>query len=203
MSRMRPPFNNWSDHPAVVVICVLAALVTIIGTIGSFLHGLSERRRVSEISVDTIEPTDTLESPSTSTDYVLNSEYETEEIKPAGDLKFECNEGGVAAGNWYWSCNLMNSSERTIWWKDSFQNEGSRLSWYCLENGESTCRAFTLLDKEMNLSKKGSIQFDFINSHESIGFWISCRSEPLNCRLYGRAPSLDIEEASFARGHGE
>src|SRR5262245_43177953 len=160
MKKLIPPFLNWGDHPVVVIIVMLAALATIIGTVGPFMYKFIGASDVSETSSDQLAPgktsdrpvntsnlTEALELPAIS----ANSEV-AEGGKPRPDIAFECGEANVIDGFWHWSCHLSNESDRTIWWRDSFQNEGSNLGWYCMEDVEQTCKAATLSDEELDLS---------------------------------------------------
>jgi|SRR5947209_2768538 len=117
------------------------------------------------------------------------------------DIKLKCDKPNMDNGDWYWGCHIINSSKNIIWWRDSFQNKGSELGWYCLENADSTCTAFTLEDEKIDVSVDGSMRFNYLNPHESLDFWINCRGEPLMCGVQGRAPGIFVEGASFSHTH--
>jgi hypothetical protein len=215
--------TNSDDFQTIVyVIAALATIATFIFTFGPALARRIEERRASESpepSVDVSQPADGLESPPTSTDVdykisemthkvselgnAINTSDASTEVsvdkKPAADIKLDCGKASIVNGSWYWDCYLRNNSDKMIWWKDSFQNEGSQLRWHCLEPDAQTCKASTFLKNEIILSEDHSIQFHYLNPHESINFWISCPQEPLSCGVHGRAPGLIIEEASFSR----
>jgi len=214
--------NSDAFQAAVYVLAALATIATFIFTFGPALARRIEERRASESpepSVDVPEPASDLESPPTSTDVdhkiseleqkisevgnALNTSDASTEVptekKSDADIKFDCGKASIVNGSWYWDCYLRNNSDKMIWWKNSFQNEGSQLRWYCLEPDAPTCTANTFLKNEITLSEDRSIQFNFLNPHESINFWIICPQEPVICGVNGRAPGLVIGEASFNR----
>ena len=202
MNSMKP------DNPIVVAIYVAAAIATIL----TFLLIIIDRRRdnvsntsesaeTSEADYNISAPTElsyTTNPPAP--DNTLNSASTTTGNNPKSnaDIKFDCKESTLEDKTWHWICSISNNSDKIIWWRDSFENEGSELKWFCLERGaEQSCRASTLEDNKINFPERGSIKFKFLNPHESIDFWVNCHNEPAICGIAGRAPGLVVEGPSF------
>ena len=155
---MRPHYPNWGDHPLAVVIVVLAALVTIAGSVfssGSWLRRVIEAERAADTPagvLDPTQPTAVPENPATSTEPNSPSAPPTQGVSNTNnrnDIKFECDRSSIISGKWYLDCHIKNNSENIIWWRDTFQLDGSELGWSCLEKTlEATCSASTIYGKK-------------------------------------------------------
>lgn len=177
----RPMFPNWGDHPVVVLIVVLAALVSILVAVHELRPEYGSSSSSESISAESIESPPEREEP----------------VQQGPVIQVLCNEPNTADNGWSWHCRIENHSTEAIRWEDAFGAEGARLHWFCLGDAQG-CHSNALGD-ELILGDNGDIRFNFLNPEESFDFWIRCPEEPGLCYVNGRAPDLTINGAHFQR----